>query len=87
MEHKKKTPSSYISKKLKLKTPNRNDFHCVLCGSDQTKTVLEIDHILPKMSGGTNESSNLHTLCHECNCGKALSRHERRSGTLLSKAV
>jgi len=40
----------------------RDDFKCVKCN----KQGLEIDHIIPVALGGTNEISNLQTLCSRC---------------------
>jgi len=51
----------------------RDNYTCKKCGrspgKDQT-TELEIDHIMPVAKNGTNDISNLETLCHECNQGK-----------------
>lgn len=38
--------------------------HCKYCGS---KENLTIDHKIPKILGGTDEKSNLQTLCEDCN--------------------
>lgn len=40
---------------------------CVVCGSIER---LCIDHILPLSRGGTNDKSNLQSLCWECNAYK-----------------
>lgn len=34
-------------------------------------SFLEVDHIVPRSSGGPNDSLNLATACVECNRGKA----------------
>ena len=31
---------------------------------------LEVDHIMPKFSGGNDHDGNLVTACHDCNIGK-----------------
>ena len=46
---------------------------CAKCGSTKD---LTIDHIIPRVRGGTNELANLQTLCAPCNQQK--SRKEQR---------
>jgi len=38
---------------------------CVYCG--QTNVPLEVEHIVPKVRGGSNRISNLTLACHACN--------------------
>jgi hypothetical protein len=45
----------------------RDEFKCKKCGSTER---LSIDHIIPRSKGGTNEDSNLQTLCVYCNSSK-----------------
>jgi hypothetical protein len=45
----------------------RDHHRCVHCGSGDT---LTIDHVIPRSRGGTNEESNLRTLCQPCNSQK-----------------
>jgi 5-methylcytosine-specific restriction endonuclease McrA len=45
----------------------RDDFRCQHCG---VRRFLTVDHILPVGLGGTNDPSNLQTLCNSCNCSK-----------------
>ncbi|WP_310424453.1 HNH endonuclease [Chamaesiphon sp. VAR_48_metabat_135_sub] len=45
----------------------RDNHQCQSCG--QT-TKLSIDHIIPLATGGTNDISNLQTLCGSCNSAK-----------------
>lgn len=33
-------------------------------------TYLSVDHIVPRSKGGSDEPSNLRTLCHPCNARK-----------------
>jgi 5-methylcytosine-specific restriction enzyme A len=44
---------------------------CQSCGKTAQQSPLHIDHIIPLAKGGTNDLSNLHTLCQSCNLGKA----------------
>jgi len=42
--------------------------HCVYCG--KTDTPLEVEHIIPKSRGGSDQLSNLTLACHDCNQAK-----------------
>lgn len=45
--------------------------YCVMCGlTPEDKVKLDVDHIIPRSLGGTNEITNLQVLCHRCNRGK-----------------
>lgn len=62
-----------ISKSVRFDVLKRDKFKCVACGASPAKdenVQLEIDHIIPWSKGGTNDDSNLQTLCHKCNRGK-----------------
>lgn len=49
----------------------RDSYRCRLCGASADDGArLEVDHIIPRASGGTNAMDNLWTLCKECNMGK-----------------
>lgn len=53
----------------------RDDYQCRLCGRRArtgSTVALEVDHITPRVKGGTNDPSNLWTLCAECNRGKGI---------------
>jgi hypothetical protein len=44
---------------------------CALCGAHSSERRIEVDHIIPRSRGGTNDISNLQALCDECNRGKS----------------
>lgn len=48
----------------------RDHYACVSCGARPPGVELEVDHVIPVARGGTNEISNLQTLCRPCNQGK-----------------
>lgn len=48
----------------------RDDFQCRYCGKRSPEAILEVDHVLPRASGGTDDYDNLVTACFECNRGK-----------------
>ena len=43
---------------------------CELCGVSHEEVPLDVDHILPRASGGSNDISNLQILCRSCNADK-----------------
>ncbi len=45
----------------------RDQYLCQSCGKNQTHSKLTIDHIIALAIGGTNDLSNLQTLCFDCN--------------------
>lgn len=51
----------------------RDRFRCRLCGvaaSDGEHVRLEVDHIIPRSKGGSNDAENKWVLCFACNRGK-----------------
>jgi hypothetical protein len=60
-----------ISKKLRFEVFKRDSFACQYCGATPPKVVLELDHVTPIASGGTDEETNLITSCFDCNRGKS----------------
>ncbi len=53
----------------------RDLFHCVRCGIKVTISTAQIDHIVSGKRG-TNEMSNLRTLCRRCHVLRADQRHQ-----------
>lgn len=48
----------------------RDGYRCKECGATNKETTLHVDHIKPVSKGGTNDPSNLQTLCEKCNLAK-----------------
>ncbi len=48
----------------------RDKFTCQYCGRKAPNIILQIDHVFPKVKGGTDDLSNLKTACQDCNVGK-----------------
>jgi hypothetical protein len=61
-----------ISTRLRFEILKRDNYKCQLCGKStaEDNVKLEIDHKIAWSKGGSNERSNLWTLCFECNNGK-----------------
>jgi 5-methylcytosine-specific restriction endonuclease McrA len=61
----------------------RDGLSCAYCGdSAENGAKLTIDHITPISKGGNNDTSNLVTCCHRCNCSRG-----NRSVTQFAKSV
>lgn len=60
-----------IGKRKRFEVFKRDRFKCQYCGNSPPNAILEVDHVLPRKSGGTDEYSNLVTSCFDCNRGKA----------------
>jgi diadenosine tetraphosphate (Ap4A) HIT family hydrolase/5-methylcytosine-specific restriction endonuclease McrA len=67
--HRRKS-SGYISGTLRYEILKRAKFRCELCGISADQKALEVDHIVPRNSGGGDEQSNLQALCYSCNAMK-----------------
>jgi 5-methylcytosine-specific restriction endonuclease McrA len=60
-----------ISERVRYEVFSRDDSRCQSCGRGVADGIkLVVDHMLPVDWGGTNEITNLQTLCEECNQGK-----------------
>ncbi|MGZ5080490.1 MAG: HIT domain-containing protein [Usitatibacter sp.] len=62
--------AGYISGTLRYEILRRSAFHCELCGVSANVRALEVDHIVPRNLGGSDEESNLQALCYSCNAMK-----------------
>ncbi len=65
-EHKFQSRDS-VSERKRWEVWERDDFTCQICGE---RKFLTIDHIMPKVKGGSSEKENLQTLCKSCNSSK-----------------
>lgn len=63
----------------RFKVLMRDGFKCRYCGKKSDEKQLEVDHIIPRSRGGSNNLENLITSCFECNRGK-------RDKTLIESA-
>ena len=60
-----------VSKKRRFEVLERDSFTCQLCGAKAPDATLHVDHKHPRSKGGSNQMSNLWTLCSTCNIGKS----------------
>jgi len=66
--------SRHIPASIRVSVFHRDACKCVFCGRSAKKVQLEVDHIVPFSKGGSNDLSNLQTLCIDCNRGKGARR-------------
>lgn len=63
----------------------RDGLGCVYCGKDWSSVNgLTLDHVVPRVAGGTNDVSNLVTCCRACN---DLKHRYEDSGYTLDKII
>jgi diadenosine tetraphosphate (Ap4A) HIT family hydrolase len=59
-----------ISGTIKYEVLRRASTRCELCGVSNRDRALEVDHILPRNHGGSDDIANLQALCYSCNAMK-----------------
>jgi len=59
-----------ISGSIKYRVLTRARGRCECCGAHEHQRALEVDHIVPRNHGGSDDISNLQALCFRCNAGK-----------------
>jgi ATP adenylyltransferase len=67
--HRRKS-TGYISGTIRYEVLKRARFRCELCGISAAEKALEVDHILPRNHGGSDDISNFQALCYSCNAMK-----------------
>jgi hypothetical protein len=67
-----------VPEDVRLRIFERDGNKCRSCG---ILTDLTLDHIIPRSIGGTNDESNLQTLCRKCNSAK----NNRISGAVVQR--
>jgi len=60
----------YLSGSLRYEVLKRAGFRCELCGISADERAIEVDHILPRKHGGSDDLTNLQALCFKCNANK-----------------
>jgi ATP adenylyltransferase len=65
-----KNSSGYIPGTLRFDIFKRAKFRCELCGISAEDKALEVDHIVPRNNGGSDDITNLQALCYSCNAMK-----------------
>ena len=52
------------------------EYRCMFCGIRRKLPSFQIDHVIPVVRGGSNETSNLQLLCAPCNQRKGMQTNE-----------
>lgn len=61
----------------------RDNFKCVECGMQCNRAEADVHHLLPRSAGGSNEPSNLVTLCDGCHAA----HHPKLAAGLARSAI
>lgn len=56
-----------IPSSVRFNTFKRAAGRCELCGVPHEERALDVDHIVPRSEGGTDDPENLQALCWRCN--------------------
>lgn len=67
--HRKKS-SGVISGSIRHKVFVQAKYRCLNCGISAEHKALEVDHIVPRNLGGSDDLHNLQALCYSCNSAK-----------------
>jgi len=67
--HRRKS-AGYISGTLRYEVLKAAKFRCELCGISAEEKALEVDHIISRNKGGSDDLWNLQSLCYSCNAMK-----------------
>ncbi|MHA2008201.1 MAG: HNH endonuclease [Promethearchaeota archaeon] len=76
--------SRSITTQKKNAVKDRDNFICQICEEKFSKTELEVDHIFPHSFRGSNQITNLMSLCKSCNAdkGNRLEYYKSKEGKL-----
>jgi ATP adenylyltransferase len=62
--------SGHVPGSLRYDIFRRAKGRCEACGISAEERALEVDHIVPRNKGGSDDPSNLQALCYRCNAQK-----------------
>jgi len=67
--HRRKS-AGYVPGTIRYEVLKRARYRCELCGISAEEKATEVDHIIPRNKGGTDDISNFQALCYSCNATK-----------------
>lgn len=59
-----------VPRSVRYEILRRDDHACRYCGAKPPRVELEVDHVIPRHHGGSNEPWNLTAACRDCNRSK-----------------
>ena len=68
-EHRRKS-KGYVSGTVRYEVLKSAKYKCELCGISADVKALEVDHIVPRSNGGSDDITNFQALCYSCNATK-----------------
>jgi len=68
-QHRRKS-KGYIPGSVRYDVIRRAKGRCEACGISADERALEVDHIIPRNKGGSDDLSNFQCLCYKCNAQK-----------------
>ena len=76
-----------ISVRTRFEVFKRDRFTCSYCGRTPPEVLLEVDHIIPRAAGGSDDLANLTTACATCNRGKSARLLEEGTAPVVGRAT
>lgn len=76
-----------LSVKTRFEVLKRDRFTCAYCGKHPPEVLLEVDHIVPRAAGGSDDIANLTTACTDCNRGKGGRMLEEGTSPAVNQAA
>ncbi|MHA6643675.1 RecQ family ATP-dependent DNA helicase [Mesorhizobium sp. A623] len=70
-------------REIRLQVLKRDNYRCVSCSTPVKSSEADIHHLLPRSMGGTDELSNLVTLCDGCHAA----HHPNLAGGLARRVI
>lgn len=64
---------------------DRDGWRCRYCGEQVTELTATLDHVIPRVTGGSDDPENLATACHECNSIKSGMTEAEAAPLLLAR--
>lgn len=68
---------------IRLQVLERDNYRCVSCATELKSSEADVHHLLPRSMGGTDELSNLVTLCDGCHAA----HHPNLAGGLARRVI